>query len=296
MQSLDRALDVLEAVAAGGELGVSEVAARTGLVVSTTHRLLASLADRGYVRQSSAHGRYALGLKVLELARGMQARTAALCVAARPHLERVRQATGESANLVVLDGDRVVYVDQVAGRHSVRMFTELGSSVPAHTTGSGKAMLAFWPAETVATLYPRAREPLPRLTARTHTTLASLRDDFARIRRRGYALDDEEHEEGVSCVAAPVFRRRGHCVRGDQRLGAEHADRPRGHRRDRRARAPPRRRDIGRAGLRCACRPPTRRCRLADAGRRYVPRRADACGGVFGAARLSSPTMPMGGG
>jgi DNA-binding IclR family transcriptional regulator len=209
VQSLDRALDVLEAVAAGGELGVSEVAARTGLVVSTAHRLLASLADRGYVRQTSPQGRYALGLKVLELAGGMQARTAALTVAARPHLERLRHATGETANLVVLDGDRVVYVDQVAGRHTVRMFTELGSSAPAHTTGSGKAMLAYWPAETVANLYPCAREPLERMTPRTHTSLESLRHDFARVRRRGYALDNEEHEDGVSCVAAPVFDRTG---------------------------------------------------------------------------------------
>jgi DNA-binding IclR family transcriptional regulator len=205
VQSVHRALDVLETVAAGGELGVSEVAARTGLVVSTAHRLLASLADRGYVRQSATHGRYRLGLKVLELAGGEQAQTAALCAAARPHLERIQSATSETTNLVILVGDRVVYVDQVAGRHSMRMFTELGSSALAHTTGSGKAMLAYRPAQTIADLYPRAREPFERLTPRTHTTLASLREEFARIRRRGYALDDEEHEEGVSCVAAPVF-------------------------------------------------------------------------------------------
>ena len=205
VQSLDRALDVLEALAVEGELGVSDVAARTGLVVSTAHRLLASLADRGYVRQTSAHGRYALGLKVLELAAGMRARTAALRAAARPHLEHIGHASGETTNLVVLDGDRVVYADQVPGRHSVRMFTELGSSAPAHTTASGKAMLAQWPPETIAMLYPRAREPFERLTPRTHTTLESLTDDFDRIRARGYALDEEEHEQGVSCVAAPVF-------------------------------------------------------------------------------------------
>jgi DNA-binding IclR family transcriptional regulator len=205
VQSVDRALDVLEAVAAGRELGVSEVAARTGLVVSTAHRLLASLADRGYVRQSSTHGRYRLGLKVLELAGGEQAQTAALCAAARPHLEHIQSATRETTNLVILVGDRVVYVDQVAGRHSMRMFTELGSSALAHTTGSGKAMLAYRPASSIADMYPRAREPFERLTPRTHTTLASLSEEFTRIRRRGYALDDEEHEEGVSCVAAPVF-------------------------------------------------------------------------------------------
>jgi IclR family transcriptional regulator, acetate operon repressor len=205
VQSLDRALDVLEALAAGGELGVSEVAARTGLVVSTAHRLLTTLADRGYVQQTAAQGRYALGLKVVELAGSMQARTAALCAAARPHLERLRHQTGETANLVILEADRVVYVDQVPGRHSVRMFTELGSSARAHTTASGKGMLAYRPTDAVARLYPPEREPLERLTPRTLTTLDALLEDFERIRRRGYALDNEEHEEGVSCVAAPVF-------------------------------------------------------------------------------------------
>jgi DNA-binding IclR family transcriptional regulator len=205
VQSLDRALNVLEALGAAGQLGVSEIAARTGLVVSTTHRLLASLADRGYVRQAASHGQYALGFKILELAGGIQARTAALSAVARPHLEHIRQATSETTNLVILDRDRVVYVDQVPGLHNVRMFTQVGSSALAHTTASGKAMLAHRPAEAMARLYPREREPLERLTPHTQTTLASLRTDFVRIRRRGYAVDNEEHENGVSCVAAPVF-------------------------------------------------------------------------------------------
>jgi IclR family transcriptional regulator, acetate operon repressor len=205
VQSLDRALDVLEALAAARELGVSEVAARTGLVVSTAHRLLAGLAARGYVARNPATGRYALGFKVLELAGGLDVRTSALRAAARPHLEQVQQATGETTNLVVLDGDRVIYVDQVEGTHSVRMFTELGSSALAHTSGSGKAILAYRPPETLARLYPPAREPFERLTPHTLTTGAALREDIARIRRRGYALDSEEHETGVSCVATPVF-------------------------------------------------------------------------------------------
>ncbi len=205
VQSLDRALDVLEALAGGRELGVSEVAARTGLVVSTAHRLLGGLADRGYVAQNRANGRYALGYKVVELAAGLQARTASLRAAARPELEALQAATGETINLVILDGDRVVYVDQVEGSHSVRMFTELGSSALAHTTGSGKAMLAHLPPASISRLYPPVREPLEKLTDHTLTTLDALRDDFVRIRHRGYALDSEEHEEGVTCVATAVF-------------------------------------------------------------------------------------------
>jgi DNA-binding IclR family transcriptional regulator len=205
VQSVDRALDVLEVLGQADHLGVSEIAARTGLVVSTTHRLLAGLADRGYVRQAESHGHYSLGFKVLELAGGVQARTAALAALARPHLESVRQATSETANLVILDRDRVVYVDQVPGLHNVRMFTQVGSSALAHTTASGKAILAHRPADLISELYPTEREPLERLTERTQTTVESLRNDFGRIRRRGYAIDNEEHEDGVSCVAAAVF-------------------------------------------------------------------------------------------
>src|SRR5918999_793851 len=164
VQSLDRAFDLLEALAEGGELGVTELAERTGLVPSTAHRLLATLVKRDYVTQNAISGRYLLGYKVVEVASGLEHRLSRLRAAARPHLESVQQATGETANLVILDGDHVVYADQ---------------------------------------------EPLERLTPRTLVTLEELREDFRRIRRRGYAIDHEEHEEGVGCVAAPLFDHTG---------------------------------------------------------------------------------------
>jgi IclR family transcriptional regulator, KDG regulon repressor len=208
VQSLERALDLLEALAPGGELGVTELANRTGLVPSTAHRLLHTLAKRGYVSQSSESGRYLLGYKIVEVASGLERRLERLRVVARPHLEGIQQATGETANLVVLDADRVVYVDQVEGSRQVRMFTTVGTSVPAHTTGSGKAIMAGGPADAVHALYG-GREPLERLTEHTLTTLEALEDDFERIRRRGYAVDNEEHEEGVGCVAVAVLDHSG---------------------------------------------------------------------------------------
>jgi len=208
VQSLERAFDLLEALSAGGELGVTELANRTGLVPSTAHRLLHTLAKRGYVSQSSESGRYLLGYKVVEVASGLERRLERLRVVARPHLERIQRATGETVNLVVLDADRVVYVDQVEGSRSVRMFTTVGTSVLAHTTGSGKAIMAASPPDAAALLY-EGREPLEKLTAHTLTTLEALEDDFVRIRRRGYAIDNEEHEEGVACVATAVFDHTG---------------------------------------------------------------------------------------
>src|SRR5918995_2570049 len=143
VQSLDRAFDLLEALAAGGELGVTELAHRTALVPSTVHRLLATLAKRGYVAQDAGSGRYMLGYKVSEIASGLEQRPTRPKAAARPHLERISQETEETVNLVVLDADRVVYVDQVEGTRRVRMFTAVGTAALAHSTGSGKAIMAF---------------------------------------------------------------------------------------------------------------------------------------------------------
>jgi IclR family KDG regulon transcriptional repressor len=207
VQSLERAFDLLEALAAGGELGVTELANRTGLVPSTAHRLLHTLTKRGYVTQSPESGRYLLGYKVVEVASGLEHRRERLRAVARPHLEGIQRATGETVNLVVLEADRVVYIDQVEGSRNVRMFTTVGTSVLAHSTGSGKAIMAFGPPEAPAALY--GERELEQLTRRTLTTLAALEDDFKRIRRRGYALDNEEHEEGVGCVAAAVFDHTG---------------------------------------------------------------------------------------
>ncbi len=208
VQSLERALDLLEALATGGAMGVTELAGSVGLAPSTTHRLLTTLAQRGYVTQDAATGRYLLGFKTVELASGLEHRLSRLRSAARPHLEAIQRETGETVNLVILDADRVVYVDQVEGSRSVRMFTAAGASAPAHTTGSGKAIMAFGPQEEVAARYA-GREPLDRLTPRSLVTLDALRDDFARIRRRGFAIDNEEHEEGVGCVACPIFDHAG---------------------------------------------------------------------------------------
>jgi len=207
VQSLDRALDLLEALASADELGVSEIAAKTGLVPSTAHRLLATLVARGYAAQSPNSGRYLLGYKLLELTSGLQDRLQRLRTAARPHLEAIQSETGETTNLVVLEGRDVVYVDSVSGTRSVRLFTEIGRAIPAHTSGAGKALLAWREPKDLESLLGTA--PLPPSTPKTLTTLESLQDDFVRIRRRGYSTDNEEHELGVACVATPIFDHSG---------------------------------------------------------------------------------------
>jgi IclR family acetate operon transcriptional repressor len=137
----------------------------------------------------------------------VQDRLGRLRTAARPHLEAIQEETGETTNLVVLEGRDVVYVDKVDGTRSVRLFLEVGRAIPAHTSGAGKAILAWRSPEDVAALL--GGTPLQASTSHTITTLDALEQDLKRIRRRGFATDNEEHEEGVGCVGTPVFDHRG---------------------------------------------------------------------------------------
>lgn len=199
VQAVDRALDVLEVLADSGRaMGVSEVAERAGLPQGTAHRLLRTLAMRGYVRHDASR-RYALGGAASRLG---EAAVRALATAARPHLARLVQLTGETANLAVLEGDDVVYVAQVPSPHTLRMFAEVGRHVRPHSTAVGKVLLAAGSDELAAAMLRRSG--MPRRTDRTITEVPDFLDVLARTREEGFAVDDGEEEVGVRCVAVPV--------------------------------------------------------------------------------------------
>jgi IclR family transcriptional regulator, acetate operon repressor len=197
VQSVDRALDVLEALAEqGGQAGLSEIAARTGLPYGTIHRLLQTLLARGYVRQESDR-RYALGGALLRLG-GAAGRM--VTASAEPYLARLVELSGETANLAVLEGDFVVYVAQVPSPRRLRMFAEVGRRVLPHSTAVGKVLLA----ERADAGAVFRRTGMPRRTDRTITTVEAILAELDEVRTRGYALDLGEEESGVHCMAVPV--------------------------------------------------------------------------------------------
>ncbi|WP_436775484.1 IclR family transcriptional regulator [Yinghuangia sp. YIM S09857] len=199
VQSLERAFDLLEVLAdAGGVLGLSDLAARSGLPMPTIHRLVRTLVRMGYLRQDASR-RYTLGPRLIHLGE-----TAGRLLGswARPYLAELMESTGETANLAVLESGEVVYVGQVPSRHSMRMFTEVGRRVQPHCTAVGKALLAQLPEEQAARTLGHG--PLTAHTAYTVTEPADLLRQFAAIRERGYAVDDQEQELGVRCIAVVV--------------------------------------------------------------------------------------------
>lgn len=184
-------------------LGIGELSRRTGLPKSTVHRIVAELVGlRVMERQDSGPSGegYRLGMWLFE--RGeLVPQHRSLSDAALPVMEDLREATRQRIHLAVLDGVDVVYVE-ILGTGGLEVVSRTGGRLPAHATGVGKAILAY---SSVATVRARIEAGLPRLTPRTICTPGGLTQELRKIRSVGMALDLEEAQLGVSCVAAPVF-------------------------------------------------------------------------------------------
>ena len=192
----ERAISVLDTLADGGELGTNEVARRTGMTPSTASRQLGTLAAAGLVERVAASGRYRLGLRIVYLANAILARLDVRAVA-RPHLEELVRATGESATLSVPGEEDAITVDFVPGTHQIQPVSRLGRPSVPHATSAGKVMLAFSNREL-------PEGPLHEYTPRTITDPKMLAAEIERVREQGWSEAIEERETGLSAVAAPI--------------------------------------------------------------------------------------------
>jgi DNA-binding IclR family transcriptional regulator len=208
VKSAYRALDVLEALAAGPAT-LSALSRLLGIPKSSLHGLMRTLTDRGWVTATPDGGRFRLGLRALQVGTRFVDEDEVVAHVA-PSLDRLAAATGETVQQARLDGDRIVYLAKRDTPHPVRIISSIGTRLPAHATALGKALLAADPAAS-----NRLNGRLVALTPRTLTDPAAVEADLAVTRARGYAIDDGEAAEGLRCFAVVVPPGRGELAPTD---------------------------------------------------------------------------------
>lgn len=200
-QVLVKAMALLEVLLDGQPHSVSDLARRTQINRTTAHRLLATLEDHRMVQRDPETERVRLGFKFLEFSRVLLEHSDLRRIAS-PYLHRLSEISGETAYLTMLEGDLVVYVDLVESPHAVRLQKQVGATAPLHCTAAGKALLAQLDPRRVRTIL--ARTGLPARTNQTIRSLEALEQHLAEVRAKGYAVDLEEDQDGVCCVAAAI--------------------------------------------------------------------------------------------
>ncbi|WP_293019381.1 IclR family transcriptional regulator [Mycolicibacterium sp.] len=201
VQSVDRALYVLELLARRGEAGVTELASDIGVHKSTVSRLLAALEDRELVEQAFERGKYRLGFGILRLANAVSGRLD-VTRQGREICERLALEVGETVNIAVLRSEYAVNVDQARGPAAISTHNWVGELTPLHATSSGKVLLAFMSADARRALLADAG--LRRFTEHTITSVERLEAQLQDVPRTGYVLSLEELEHGLNAVAAPI--------------------------------------------------------------------------------------------
>ena len=207
VQSVDRALRILQILARSGESGVTEIAAALEVHKSTAFRLVATLEQHGLVEQVEGRGKYRLGVGLLRLAGATSARLDVV-QEARPLCKQLASVTGETINLASLSGTSALYLDQVAGPSALQPHNWVGQHIPLHATSNGKVLLAWLPDGELTDLLGR----LPSYTGRTITSRGALRKQLDRVRADGYAVAVDELEVGLTAIAAPVRNAHGDVV------------------------------------------------------------------------------------
>ncbi|MBD3680167.1 MAG: IclR family transcriptional regulator [Rhodobacteraceae bacterium] len=218
IQSLDRAIDVLQVLAESGGLTLSEIAAALDQSPATIYRVLSTFEARHIAEPDPVNQTWHVGPAAFRLGAAFLRRTNVV-ERARPVMRELMEATGETANLGIENGGQVLFVSQVETHESIRAFFPPGTQSPLHASGIGKALLSCLPEDRLEAVLTGE---MHRFTDSTITDPAAMRADLEAIRARGYALDDEERTSGMRCIAAPVRNHFGEAVAGVSVSGPTH--------------------------------------------------------------------------
>ncbi|KAA8997032.1 IclR family transcriptional regulator [Affinibrenneria salicis] len=210
IQSVERALRILDLFDEHAtELKITDISTMMGLHKSTLHSLLKTLQVQGYIDQNPDNGKYRLGLKLVErgnfVVNSMDIRQQA-----KNHLLDLSIKTGQTTHLAILDGREGVYIDKVEGKMAIISYSRIGRRLPVHATAIGKVLLAFLTKEQMAGILRDYNYSVQ--TPHTLTSESQLLDALVGVRDKGYAIDREENEQGVQCVAVPIRNHNGEVI------------------------------------------------------------------------------------
>lgn len=202
IQVSERIFSTIECLAGSGPMGLQDLSSELNLNKSTVHRILNSLICMDYVRQDAETLKYSLSFKFCRISNQILSQNNMIDLA-RPYIRELAELSGETVHLVQIDGIYAVYIDKVEASHnSVRLVSQVGKSIPLYCSGVGKAMLAEMPDEKILSIWEQSE--IQKLTEYTVTDFNTFRRIISIIRQDGYALDNEENELGVRCIAVSL--------------------------------------------------------------------------------------------
>lgn len=207
--ALERGILVLGELARSGPQILTDLHLRLGIPSPTVHRLLSTLRQHELARFDATTSRWSVGIKAFEIGQSFVQQKDVVGVA-RPKMDDLMAATGETISLALVDNEEIIFIAQVEPRASIRAFFPPGERGPLHASGCGKAVLATWSDERVRQALEQRGMKL--FTPNTRTDLPALMNDIASTRERGWAINDAEHTPGMRCVAAPIFDSSGRAI------------------------------------------------------------------------------------
>ncbi|WP_338471194.1 IclR family transcriptional regulator [Niallia sp. XMNu-256] len=210
IQSVARAADILELfVGTYPELSIKEISDYLGLSKSTVHGLIKTLEHRGYLQQNPENQKYQLGIKLLQLGNFVSKQLDVGNIA-KPIIRKLVEELHETVHLTIFEGDEIIYIEKLEGPRALTIYSQIGKRAPVYCTGVGKSILAHLSEDEVDRLLLKA--DLKPFTEFTLTDIEQIKNHLASVREQGYAIDDEEIEVGLKCIAAPIFNHEGKVV------------------------------------------------------------------------------------
>ncbi len=219
IQAVDRAIDVLEALATGGAMTLTEIANEMGQAPATVYRILSTFQARGITECDPLTQDWSIGASAFRIGATFLRRTN-VTASALPAMRHLMETTGETSNLGIEKSGMVIFISQLETHESIRAFFPPGTQAPMHSSGIGKALLSTFSEARLEAFIQEA--PFERFTPQTIVTADGVRAEMQKIRAQGYAFDDEEKSIGMRCIAAPILNFQGQAVAGISISGPSH--------------------------------------------------------------------------